>query len=354
MEEEYLEIESGIREVATYPQPSMWSVDYALKILVKNAIKEFGYAPRDMCRGVFNLGTVRDCHDNALRSALFQDLEKFGREFTDLQFLETDSSQFTLQVYPHLTNVGLYSDEWTVDFKTDHIAKKVSVKMREIDDQRLRVTYRHYRNESIASAFAGSLFKSIIHNMLTLGWRSDGVPPPLPICMSTEAKSNANFPIFTTDPPSTFFSAPVSLSLLFKIFKSRRSTEFDFDRTAGINNHVTLEENVLYLPTSPNNPLFDSFTIDITQNIALISIFKITISEEHGGSADGYRIIRKIMTRVRQLMKTEADVTEVKVAYFGICCSDRPNFQWKMPVGWTECTITNDHRGDVFCVKVHI
>ena len=204
--------------------------------------------------------------------------------------------------------------------------------------------------------------------MLALGWRSDEVPPqpqpqpPQPTCMSTKAGSNANFPIFTTDPASTSFSTPPSL--LSSLFKSRHSTEFDFDDTPSINNHVTLKENVLYLPTSPNN-LFDSFTIDVIQNTAIISIFQITISEVHGGSADGYRIIRKIMNHVRKLIKTEAAVTEVKVAYFLICRSDRhyglwsdllpiSHFQWKMPFGWTKCTTINDHRGDVFCVKVPI
>jgi hypothetical protein len=239
VEEEYLEIESGVREMATYTRPS-WTVDYALKILVQNAIKEFGYAPRDMRWGVFDPQMVKDNHDAAFSALSFQDLEGFVQAFSRRQFLEKDTYRI-LQVYPHPPNVDLSDDKWTVDFKTDHIAKVVSGMMREIEDQHLRVTYRIYRNNSITSAFAGSLFESIIHNMLTLGWRS--VPPP-PICMSTKAKSNVNFPIFTTDPPSTSFSTPPSLSSLFK---SRHSTEFDFDRTASINDHVTLEENVLYL-----------------------------------------------------------------------------------------------------------
>ena len=138
VEEENLEIESGIKETATYPRPSMWSVDDALKILVQNAIKEFGYAPRDVCRGVFSLQKVRDDHDAAFHTLKFEDLEKFIREFSSRQYLGWETSHRILQVYPQLPDVGLSSDKWTVDFKTDIIAKKASEKMRGIEDQRLR------------------------------------------------------------------------------------------------------------------------------------------------------------------------------------------------------------------------
>jgi hypothetical protein len=351
VEEENLEIEYGIGEAATYPQPSMWSVDDAMRILAQNAVIEFGYAPRDMCLGVFDLQEAKEVHDDALSNLEFEKLNGFIRAFSSDHSLEGISHRI-LEVYPRPRNPGLLSDRWTVGFKTDHIAKKAFVTMREIEDQHLRSAYKAYCNTQIASSFAGSLFEVIIHNMLARGRESDGVQPPQPICMSTKDGSQANSPVFTTDPPSTIFSTPESL--LSSLFKSRRITEIDFGSSASVNNHVTLEENILYLPRSPNNPLFDSCTIDIIQDTAIISVFQITISEVHGGSPKGYPNIRRIMTRVRRLIKTKADVTKVKVAYFLIGCSDRPHFQWDMPDGWTEGVITNNHCGDVFCVKVPI
>jgi hypothetical protein len=178
VEEENLEIECSIGEAAMDTQPSMCSVDDALRILVQNAIKEFGYAPRDMCRGVFNPQVARDDHDAALNTLRFEDLEKFIGEFSRRQSLESERSHCILEVYPQ-PNIGLSADKWTVNFKSDHIAKKVLVKMRE--DQRLRNTYRHHRDIPIASGSAGSTFEPIVHNMLARGWESDGVQPPQPI-----------------------------------------------------------------------------------------------------------------------------------------------------------------------------
>ena len=348
MEEENLEMEGG-REAATYRQLSKLSVDDALNILAQNAIKEFGYAPRDFCRGVFNLQLVREDHDDALNTLSFDDLQGFVEAFSKKHIYDTQTSHRILEVYPQPPNVRSVNDKWTIDFKTDHIKKRAFSKMRTIEVQHVRDTYRLFRNNPIASAYAGSLFELIIHGMLTLGCRSTPELQPEPlICMSTIATSAADAPIFTSNPP-TSFSTPA----FGPLFKSRRTKEFDFANT--VENHVTLEENVLYLPTSRTNPLFDSFTIDIIEKTVTISIFQITISGEHGGSSKGYLIIRNIMSRVRQLIKG-TNITNVKVAYFLICCSDsdRSHFQWDMPVGWTKKTKINDHRGEVFYVKVPV
>ena len=215
VEGENLEIESGNREAATYQWLSKLSVDDALKILTHNAIKEFGYAPRDMCRAIFNPESVRWDHDAALRDLSFQGLRDFVDQYKDNGQLETRTSHRILQVYPVPRNVDQPKDDWTIDFKSEDIKEKVFLKMQTTEDQHVRDTYRLYHNNPIASALARSLFELIVHKMLTLGCRSDRVTPELqpkpPICMSTKATSAADAPIFTTDPPSTSFSTPDSL-----------------------------------------------------------------------------------------------------------------------------------------------
>ena len=86
----------------------------------------------------------------------------------------------------------------------------------------------------------------------------------------------------------------------------------------------------------------------------VISIFRITISQRHEGSAEGYPHIRKIIRRVRKLLKeADCDAT-VKVESFLVCSDDGSQYQWRMPVGWNEDTEIHDHRGDGFCIRVPV
>jgi len=66
----------------------------------------------------------------------------------------------------------------------------------------------------------------------------------------------------------------------------------------GLSN-VTLENNKYYTLRAPNNPLFDSFTIDIhdDQSAVVISVFQMTTCAKDDGSARGYLLIRKIIAR---------------------------------------------------------
>ena len=84
-----------------------------------------------------------------------------------------------------------------------------------------------------------------------------------------------DFPLFSTDPPST---PDASLSSLVLRIYTRNVVRVDF--ASGLDN-VTLDDNKYYVPTAVNNPLLDLFTINQDQDTAVISIFQITISPEH-------------------------------------------------------------------------
>ena len=83
---------------------------------------------------------------------------------------------------------------------------------------------------------------------------------------------------------------------------------------------MTLDRGTYYIPTASFHLLFDSFTINhYDEATVVISVSQITVSPTHAGSADGYLLIRKIMSRVRELLKSKTtkekptDKVEVKV-----------------------------------------
>ena len=44
--------------------------------------------------------------------------------------------------------------------------------------------------------------------------------------------------------------------------------------------------------------------------------------------------------------------SKFKVAYFLVCPEGGPDHKWQMPVDWNKSVKINDHRGDVFDVRV--
>jgi hypothetical protein len=155
--------------------------------------------------------------------------------------------------------------------------------------------------------------------------------------------------VFSTDPSSS--TSDTSLSYFTPVRASTRAVTrvSSTDRQLG---NVTLDSGKYYMPTAAIHPLFDSFTIDLDPCAVVISVFLITISPMHEGSAEGYPHVRRIMRRVREpLEKTDSSAT-VKVAYFPVCPDDRSEHQWRMPIGWDKYTETHDRRGDGSCIRI--
>jgi hypothetical protein len=95
---------------------------------------------------------------------------------------------------------------------------------------------------------------------------------------------------------------------------------------------------------SPNNPLFDAYVIEIIDSAAVVWILQMTLSMDHGGSSDGYPIIRSIKEKVREAMGNTHRRKNVKVNY--VLVSPEPG-GWKLP---------SDNRrlcsGDVYHLRV--
>ena len=318
-------------------------VDNALKILLHNAIEEFGFAPRSVYNGVFSLPNTKGDHVVAVESLKCSDLQDLVGRFSSECELD-GFSQRVVAVHPHPPTDSDRYDCWELKFKSIRIAKEVAVLMRLEEDQQLRETYTLLYTTPCDSTLAGCVFEAIAHRMLPRCLSDRTMPRP--ILMVSEKKIP---PLFSMCSPSARHASLSSLASPHG--HTMNVTRVDFTR--GLSN-VTLDDGRYYILTASNNPLFDSFTIrrDRDKNTVVISIFQITISPKHGGSTEGYLLIRKIIGRVRDLLRDHKG--PVKIEYILVCPEDKSLHQWQMPVGWNKGTRVNDHRGKAYYLRVPV
>ena len=315
------------------PQTSPKIVDEAFRILVRNATEEYGFAPRDVYEGVFDLPTIRDEYANVVQGLSYSDLKNIVETFSKNCHLGR-SSHHVVAVSPSQSGPRL--DKWTIQFKSIRIAEEVAVAMRKEEHKYLLETYSLLYKTPASSSMAGWIFESMVHCMLSGG--SDLTPQP-----TLMTSDGGDPPTFSTGP--SIPNAPPPLAMPHKTI-----TQVDLKHEL---NNVTLEHNKYYIPTAANNPLFDSFTIYFPpDDSAVIHFYQITISPTHGGSKKGYILVRNIVDHVRQLLKAKYSIpkAKVEVAYVLVC--PEGEHRWQMPTGWDEKAKISDHHGDAFCIRV--
>lgn len=330
------------------------AVDIALNSLLHNAIEEFGLAPRDVFYGVFCFHEMKSRHDKAIQKLNYSTLKTLVQAFAGELAID-EFSHHVVSVYPEEGLPRL--DDWKIDFKSNRIATKVMELMRSEEDARLQELYNFFHQIPESSILAGRIFEARVHRMLSDGWRSNS-PVPQPIRMVSDSTDP---PLFSVNPSSSSSSIPDDLLPSLAPVRDHNSTRAVISITpiafaTGLSN-VTLENNKYYIPTAPNNPLFDSFTIDVhdDQSAVVISVFQMTTCAKHDGSARGYLLIRKIIARVRKLCKgVGKGHFRIHIAYFLVFPEGKPQHKWQMPEGWGERCKTNDHRGNAFCISVPV
>ena len=330
------------------------SVDKAFKILLHNATEEFGFAPRDVYDGIFYLPKTKNDHAVAVEDLKYHDLKDLVRRFCKEGELDGTTHR-VVAVHPNSrTNSDQY-DRWEVKFKSVRIAREVAVLMRLEEDQHLRETYNLLSTTPCGSTLAGCVFEAIAHRILPHSLPDQTMPQPTLMIPNDEDP-----PLFSMHSPSARHASLSSLASPH--VQTMVVTRVDFARGLG---NVTLDDDMYYIPTASNHPLFDSFTIRRNPGkTTVISIFQVTITPKHGGSAAGYLTIRNIIAHVRGLLKAQGVSgpredrkvlpIPVKIKYILVCPEDRSHHQWQMPIGWNEGTQVSDHRGKAYylCISV--
>jgi len=128
-----------------------------------------------------------------------------------------------------------------------------------------------------------------------------------------------------------------------------------------------LASDTYYWPYATYYPFFGAFTIELKGNFAVLWILQITTSRSHRGSRACYRKIRDLVQKLKTQMRdqtppTEAQKTDsgrgvavpsVEVRYVLVVQKGGDEgLQWTFPKGWKDHCITNDHRGQSYCLEL--
>ena len=329
----------------------MDDMENALKILVCNAVEEFGFIPRDVYNGILGVDNLKRQHSNVVNSLDYDQLKHIVTSFSTEGGLGYQYSHRVVVVFPLPPGDRIGSDDWVIDFKSIRIARQVMELMCLREGERIREMYWFFQGHQQSSTLAGWFFEAIIHRLFSSSWKSGTAPQPIPM----DRKGPSDSPLFSTDPPS---SAPDTPLLPLRP-EARSVTQVNFAPRRELSD-VTLDSDRYYIPSTANHPLFDSFTIDVAPPTrekpatGVISVFQMTTSKSHKGSAEGYPHIRKIMARVRNLLQKGYSNPTVKVVYFLVCPHDQSRRQWQMPAGWDKSVITNNHHGKCFCLRIPV
>ena len=139
------------------------SLGTALKILVQNATEEFGFAPRDVYDGVFDLPETMKKHAIAVKLFDYSKLTTLTGMFA----IRYDLDAFSHRVVVVRPTSFLYKpDMWLIVFKSIRIARKVVELMLSEEDSHLWKVYRPLQRGG-GSTLAGWLFEAIVHRMFS-------------------------------------------------------------------------------------------------------------------------------------------------------------------------------------------
>ena len=172
-------------------QDPVYEVDNALIILVRNAIEEFGFAPRDVYDGVLRLPSTRKQHTVAVENLSSSDLKTLVETFSKNRAL-TELSHHIVAVYPlpSLPNI----DDWAIDFTSISIGRKVVELVRLEEDKELQHISDFLHKIPEGSTLAGWIFEARAYRILSRGWRSgEFMLQPIPMisnCLDPPTFSN--------------------------------------------------------------------------------------------------------------------------------------------------------------------
>ena len=135
------------------PQTPVDEVDNALKILVRNAIEEFGPIPRDAYKGVLNLPEAKNQHAIATMNLDFFKLTTSVKEFSERRGMSSTTSLHVIAVFP-IDHIRRF-DRWGVKFKSTRIAKRMGELIRLEEDRDLRRSWDLLRKVPEGPTLAG-------------------------------------------------------------------------------------------------------------------------------------------------------------------------------------------------------
>lgn len=256
---------------------------------------------------------------------------------------------------------NLTSDRWKLTFKSGWVSKSMSKQLRAAEDSEIREKINHFRKIPATSPLAGCYFEPLAHREL-MAPTSMGGSWPLIVMAPHSDTSESGSRLVVADP-----STPLPEGVRFA--KTTRNVVKFYDIP---DIPLQFQNNCYYVPELTTFPLFDAFTVelDTLKKTGTVWILQITTSRSHGGSAAGYRAIRKIVSNLkdqlqevpppRKTTKTgamqAASMPHVGVRYLLIAPRAKgdpaPPMKWKFPKGWDKDCQRHDHRGEAYWLEI--
>ena len=119
---------------------------------MRNATEKFGFAPRDVYRGVFELPETTRIHADTANQQNYPNLKALVELFFDNHQFHTPSHR-VVAVYPRQT--FFRDDIWRIDFKSPWIARKVMESMERKEAEHLQQLFDLLHGNPKSSCMAG-------------------------------------------------------------------------------------------------------------------------------------------------------------------------------------------------------
>jgi len=308
-----LQIDEGPTETATEVediedkifQADVTTIDGALQVLVHAAVQDFGPIARDVYAAIFRPHWAWACENprQAIDMVAYVDLQEFCKTFWQQTVLpqETISHRIVAvdlvasadeQGYAYEREV----DHWTINYRSVQIARKMSEKLDEEEDERLIDLFKFFWSSAQSSALAGGIHEHIANRKLRSDERKKFV------LVKMRGNPSIDAPVldvdFSKDIPEAYTPLPGGDRELV-YFQSGRFSK--------------LTDEVYYVRGRSTFPLFDSFLVerriqDATDVDLILWVFRMSTSPMHGETREGYASIRRII----KLLKSSFGTIEVK------------------------------------------
>ncbi|KIJ34813.1 hypothetical protein M422DRAFT_34915 [Sphaerobolus stellatus SS14] len=367
-----LKIDEGSTEAATEVEEEdkifkvdMTTIDGALEVLVHAAVQDSGPIARDVFEAIFYPEAAYEKRKEAFDTVTYEDLQELSKTFqantvfsqqtishrivaVDPVVLSTPSSKFAYQ---------RMREGWTIDYRSVHIAREMTEKLKEKEDERLAESFRLFLSYAQSSTLASWILEPIAHRILCANTRQNLVLTKMRGDLSVDA------PVLDVD-----FKNDITKGYPQLPGGDRDLVTFYAERVTG------LTDNAYYVPERLNVPLFDSFLVErrapeTTDMELILWVFQISTSPTHGGSREGYVSIRRIIKSLKssfgtievkdgdgKIIKMQKREIKITVNYVYVTPKEEGHtqYQWRCPGGWNKHARLHDHRGDFYCLRMPI
>jgi hypothetical protein len=317
------------------------TLDEVLDRILDNTIEAFGSSARDVYSAIRDPKKAEKRVDNALKDLKYDDLRRAVMNMYKVEAAigELPYCIFSMRVNEaRLARPGLVAS-FEVQFKSRWIQTRTLKRLDFLRHIDTAAEIRDLRLWAERSGLSGFLHEGSAAKVLAAG-------NALPLVLMTASDGKTTFSVPAGEPTTTSspFNRPRELSYAH-FTTTPRALDFR------VNSPGKPLSDYFWLPMARNNALFDAFIIefdDSTEPIsAVVWILRMSESLHHGGSPEGYQLIKLIKAKAKQAMQQRVgkkEVGEVTVKY--VLVNPGPG-KWKLPeMNWAH------YQGHVYYQRV--